>query len=149
MQNMRSANTNFGSHLSLISPCRTYTDTRQSTYWTRWSLDKQLTGLAGQLTGLASQLTGLANQLTGLAGQLTGLDNQLYWTQNPTYWQGKTSSTSPEYSSMTSPEYSSTLIIINGAHAKLLIYFLLRRPFEIVVLIYHNLTQLFLTRNNL
>ena len=75
-------------------------DTRQSTYWTRWSLDKQLTGLAGQLTGLASQLTGLANQLTGLAGQLTGLDNQLYWTQNPTYWQGKTSSTVPEYSSM-------------------------------------------------
>ena len=69
---MSCADTSFGSHLSLISPCRTYTDTRQSTYWTRWSLDKQLTGIAGQLTGIASQLT--------------GLDNQLYWTCWATYW---------------------------------------------------------------
>ena len=64
---MSSAYTNFDSHLSLISPCCTYTDARQSTYWTRWSVDNQLTGLAGQLTGLPSQLT--------------GLDNQLYWTR--------------------------------------------------------------------
>ena len=56
---MRSTNTNF----ALISPCRTCTDTQQSTYWTRWSLDNQLTGLAGQLTGLAGQLTGLVTQL--------------------------------------------------------------------------------------